>query len=124
MRIHPLLQQGSTVLINGYFKPRYNKDEFEFKVMSVSLAETMKRNMTKQVTIEAHPQSISAEVVSFMEKNMKSHPGKSTFKFTLTEPTNKMKISLVTMTNGFEMNEEMVEYLEKKPELEVQVQTI
>ena len=124
MRLHPLLQQGSTVLINGYFKPRYNKDEFEFKVMSVSLAETMKRNMTKQVTIEAHPQSISAEVVSFMEKNMKSHPGKSTFKFTLTEPTNKMKISLVTMTNGFEMNEEMVEYLEKKPELEVQVQTI
>lgn len=62
--------------------------------------------ITKQVTIEAHPQSISAEVVSFMEKNMKSHPGKSTFKFTLTEPTNKMKISLVTMTNGFEMNEE------------------
>ena len=28
-----------------------------------------------------------------------------------------MKISLVTMNNGFEMNEEMIHFLEKKPEL-------
>ena len=124
MRLTPILQQGSTVLINGYFKQRYNKDEFEFKVRSVSLAETMKRVMTKQVTIEAHPQDINAEMVSFIEKNLKYHPGKSTLKFTLAEPKNKMKISLVTMNNGFEMNEELIQFLETRPELEVQVQTI
>ena len=124
MRLTPILQQGSTVLINGYFKQRYNKDEFEFKVISVSLAETMKRVMTKQVTIEAHPQDINAEMVSFIEKNLKYHPGKSTLKFTLAEPKNKMKISLVTMNNGFEMNEELIQFLETRPELEVQVQTI
>lgn len=124
MRLTPILQQGSTVLIHGYFKQRYNKDEFEFKVMSVSLAETMKRNMTKQLTIEAHPQDISAEMVSFIEKNVKSNPGKSTLKFTLSEPKNKMKISLVTMNSGFEMNEEMIQFLEKSPELEVQVLTV
>ncbi len=124
MRFTPILQQGSTVLIHGYFKQRYNKDEFELKVMSVSLAETMKRNMTKQLTIEAHPQDISAEMVSFIEKNVKSNPGKSTLKFTLSEPKNKMKISLVTMNSGFEMNEEMIQFLEKSPELEVQVLTV
>jgi len=120
----PYLQQGSTVFITGYFKQRYNKDEFEFKVMTVSLAETMKKNMTRQVTIEAHPQDISAAMVSFVEKNMKNFPGKSTLKFTLTEPRNKMKISLVTMNNGFEMNEELIHFLEKSPELEVQVVTV
>ena len=124
LRLTPILQQGSTVLINGYFKPRYNKDEFEFKVMSVSLAETMKRNMTKAVTIEAHPQDINAAMVAFVEKNVKSHRGSSTLKFVLTEPKNKMRISLVTTGNGFEMNEEMIQFLEKSPELEVQVQTI
>jgi len=123
MRLTPILQQGSTVLIHGYFKQRYNKDEFEFKVMSVSLAETMKRNMTKQLTIEAHPQDISSELVNFIEKNVKNNPGKSTLKFTLSEPKNKMKISLVTMNSGFEMNEEMIQFLENKPELEVQVVT-
>ncbi|MEI2739952.1 MAG: DNA polymerase III subunit alpha [Chitinophagaceae bacterium] len=124
MRLNPILQQGSTVLINGYFKQRYNKDEFEFKVMSVSLAETMKKVMTKQVTIEAHPQDINAEMVGFIEKNLKYHPGKSTLKFTLAEPKNKMKISLVTLNNGFEMNEELIQFLETRPELEVQVQTV
>ena len=124
IRLNPILQQGSTVLINGYFKPRYNKDEFEFKVMSVSLAETMKRNMTKTVTIEAHPQDISAAMVAFVEKNVKSHRGNSTLKFVLAEPKNKMRISLVTTGNGFEMNEEMIQFLEKSPELEVQVQTV
>ena len=42
LRLSPFLQQGATVFITGYFKPRYNKDEFEFKVQPVSLAETMK----------------------------------------------------------------------------------
>lgn len=124
LRLTPILQPGSTVLINGYFKPRYNKEEFEFKVMGVTLAETMKRNMTKQVTIETHPQDLSTAMVNFIEKNLKEHPGKSTLKFTLTEPKNKMKISLVTMNSGFEMNEEMIQFLERSPELEVQVLTV
>jgi DNA polymerase-3 subunit alpha len=84
----------------------------------------MKKNMTKQVSIEAHPQSISQEVLDFFERNLKFHKGKTTLRFTLTEPKNKMKISLVTMNGGFEMNEEMIEFLEKRPELEVQVLTI
>lgn len=124
LRLTPLLQQGSTVLINGYFKPRYNKDEFEFKVMGVKLAETMKREMTKQVTIETHPQAISAAMVNFVEKNVKNFPGSATLKFVLAEPKNRIKISLVTTNNGFELNEEMIQFLEKSPELEVQVQTV
>jgi DNA polymerase III subunit alpha len=123
LRLTPILQQGSTVLIHGYFRQRYNKDEFEFKVMSVSLAETMKRSMTKQVTIEAHPQDISAALVQFVENNIKKNPGKSNLKFTLTEPKNKMKISMVMLNRGFEMNDEMIQFLESKPELDVQVVT-
>ena len=116
-----LLQQGTTVHITGFFEQWRDKEEFSFKVTSVSLAETMKRSITKQVTIEAHPQDISPEMVSFVEKNLKNFPGKSSLKFILTEPKNKMKISLVTMNNGFEMNEEMIHFLEKSPELDVQV---
>ena len=54
---------------------------------------------------------------------MHDFPGKSTLRINLSEPRNKMKISLVTMSGGFEMNEEMIRFLEEKPELEVQVLT-
>ena len=124
LRLSPFLQQGSTVFITGYCKQRYNRDEFEFKVMTVSLAETVKKNLTRQLTIEAHPKDISPDVVAFVEKNIKSYPGKSSLKFSIAEPKKQMKISLITMGSGFEMNEELIQFLEKKPEFDVQVLTV
>ena len=116
---------GSLVDVKPIRDPEaFEGKEFEFKVMSVTLAETMKRNMTKQVTIEAHPQDVNKEMVDFIEKNIKHNKGKSTLKFTLADPKNKMRISLVTMNSGFEMNEEMIRFLEKSPELDVQVLTV
>jgi DNA polymerase-3 subunit alpha len=123
LRISPFLQQGSTVFMTGYFKQRYNKSEFEFKVTSVSLAETMKKNLTRQINIEVHPQHISADMIAFVEKNISHHPGPAGLRFILTEPKNNMRISLVTSGKGFEMNEEMIHFLEEKPELEIQVLT-
>ena len=124
LRLTPYLLQGSSVFITGYFKPRYNQEEFEFKILSVSLAETMKKHLTKQLTIDIHPQDIKPDMVSFVEENLRKFPGKSTLKFVLNEPKNKMKISLVTMNSGFEMNEELIQFLEARPELDVQVLTV
>ncbi|MEI9947335.1 MAG: DNA polymerase III subunit alpha [Chitinophagaceae bacterium] len=123
LRISPYLVQGTTVFITGYFKERFNQDVFEFKIVTVSLAESMKKNLTKQVNIEVHPQHLNADMIKFVEKNLKYHPGTSALRFILTEPKNNMKISLVTGSGGFEMNEEMIHFLEEKPELEVQVLT-
>jgi DNA polymerase-3 subunit alpha len=123
LRLSPLLQQGTTVMITGYFRQRYNSDEFMFVVQTVTLAESMKRNMTRQLTIEAHPKDINEEALGFIEKNMKMFPGKASLKFILNEPKDKMRISLLTLNHGFEMNEEMIQFLEKRPELEIQVVT-
>ena len=123
LKISPMMVQGSTVLIHGCFKQRYNSPEFNFNITGISLAESMKKNMTRMLNIEAHPQDISGETVSFIENNLKKYPGKASLKFVLNEPKNKMKVNLVTMSGGFEMNEEMIEFLEKRPELEVQVVT-
>jgi DNA polymerase-3 subunit alpha len=123
LRLSPFLQQGSTVFLTGYLKQRYNKEEFEFKVTTVSLAETLKKNLTKQVNIEVHPQDINTELISFVEKNLKHYPGQAGLRFILTEPKTNMRVSLVTSGKGFEMNEEMIHFLELKPQLEVQVVT-
>ncbi|MBC7947071.1 MAG: DNA polymerase III subunit alpha [Chitinophagaceae bacterium] len=124
LKISPFLQQGSTVLITGYFKPRYNKDEYEFKVQQVSLAETLKKNLTKQVNIEVHPQDITLEMVEFVEKNMRSfRGGKTSLSFVLTEPKSNLRVNLTTGTNTIEMNEDLIHFLENKPELEIHVLT-
>ena len=83
----------------------------------------MKRNLTKQLSIDVHPGAVTREMIQFTEKNIKKFPGKTILKFNLAEPKSNMKISLMTMENGFEMNDEMVEFLQNSPELDVQVVT-
>ena len=92
--------------------------------MTVSLAETMKKMLTKLLTVCAHPQDISQELVDFVEKNLRKNPGKSTLRFTLEEPRSRTKVSLVSMSQGFEMNEELIRFLELSPQLDVQVLTV
>jgi DNA polymerase-3 subunit alpha len=122
-KFETLLRQGSTVFINGFFRQRYNRPEFEFKVSSVSFAESLKRTLTRSVHLEVNPMHLTPDVLGFIDKNVKDHPGRASLKFTLTESTSNQKISLVTMDNGFEMNDEMAEFLEQRPEFDVSVVT-
>jgi DNA polymerase-3 subunit alpha len=123
LKMSPILQQGSSVAINGYFKLSYNQEEYRFNVTGIVLAETLKRSLTKQLNIEAAPQTINPEMINFLEKNLKKFPGGTTLKIILAEQSTNMKISLVGAGKGVEMNDELVEFLEGKPELEVQVVT-
>jgi DNA polymerase-3 subunit alpha len=75
------------------------------------------------VHIEVNAKDVTPEVVTFVEKNVRDHPGRSNLKFTLTEGKHNLKVTLVTIDNGFEMNDEMSEFLQGKPEIGVAVVT-
>jgi DNA polymerase-3 subunit alpha len=123
LKLSALLQPGSSVLINGYLKQRYNRDEYEFKLMGVTLAETMIANLTRSILIEAEPKALNEEMIQFFEKNFKRNPGKTTFKFTLIDERNKLITNLISSNQGIELNPELVKYLEDNPTLHVSVQT-
>jgi len=122
LRLHPFLVQGTAVYITGYFKPRFNKEEFEFKITGVSLAETLKKTLTKQLTISTQARYITSDLIDFMETNRRSHPGDTALQFVVVEPAQELRISMVTGGNGLEMNDDLIQYLQEKPELDVQVQ--
>jgi DNA polymerase-3 subunit alpha len=123
VRFHTYLQQGQALLICGSFKLRYNKAEYEFKVSSIALAENIKRMLTKQLQLEVDPRIVKKETVDFLDQNIKSYPGKAGFKVIVSEPKNNWKVNLVTIDNGFEMNNDMISFLEETPEIEVHVIT-
>jgi DNA polymerase-3 subunit alpha len=122
LKFAPLLEPGKIVFITGNFEQAYNKAEPRFTMTGVTLAETLKKNLTRQVSVEVNPQFIDLDMIGFMEKNLRHYPGSAGLKFVLSEPRQNMKVQLVS-GRGFEMNEEMIRYLESKPELEVQVLT-
>ena len=117
------LEKGKNLFLIGSFKPRFNKAEFEFKIDRMMLLESIKPILTKQVIMDVEARFINEELVRFLETNVKKYPGKSGLKFNIIEPKTHARVSLFTMGSGFEMNDELSVFLERTPELEVQVVT-
>ena len=124
MRYSNYLEKGKNLFLTGGFRQRYNRPEFEFKVDKIILLESIKQNLTKQLIVDVEARHVSDEMVSFIERNVKRFPGRSGLKFNISEPKSNFKISMYTMENGFEMNDEMAAFLLNRPELEVQVVTV
>jgi DNA polymerase-3 subunit alpha len=116
------LEKGQNVLLNGFFRPRYNRpNEFDFKVSSMNLLESVKQHLTRSLDIKIHAASLTQEFVSFIETNVKKYPGKSSLRFNVLEPKENLLVSLYSFDKGFEMNEEMAGFLLDNPDVEVQV---
>jgi DNA polymerase-3 subunit alpha len=119
------LEVGQKIFINGSFRTRYNQsNQFEFKIVQMSLLETVKQVQTRSIEISLHPANLNAGMIQFFEKNLKQNPGKSSFKMTFVEPIEQLAFSLLTFEKGFLMNDELVQFLDSNPELNVQVNLV
>jgi DNA polymerase-3 subunit alpha len=121
VRFQNYLEKGKNLLINGLFKQRYNSDQFEFKVTNISLLEMAKQSLTRQLEINIEPVCVTKEFVTFIEKNVRENPGKSSLRFNIYEPTENLKVTLYTIEKGFMMNEEMAGYLMNNPDVDISV---
>ncbi|HET7898613.1 MAG TPA: OB-fold nucleic acid binding domain-containing protein, partial [Flavisolibacter sp.] len=124
VRFQAFLLQGSAVLLCGRFQQRMYKPEYEFKLTSITLAENIKRQLTKQLQLEMDVRNLQDGLIDFFEKNLRANPGSSSVRFTIVEPKNDWKASLQTNGHGFEMNHEMIEFLEQTPEIDIKVVTV
>jgi DNA polymerase-3 subunit alpha len=115
------LELGKNLLITGFFKQSWKGDAFEFKVTGINLLETAKQSLTKGIELNIQPISVSSEMVTFIEKNIKKNPGKASLKFNIHEPSENLKITLYNNDKGFTMNEDFADFLLSNPDIEVVV---
>lgn len=115
------MEKGNNLVVNGFFKQRFNSDQYEFKVMSISLLETLKQNLTRQLDINIASARITQEFVEFVDDNVRKNPGKSSLRFNISESDENLRVTLYTLEKGFSMNEEMAYYLMNNPDVEISV---
>ena len=118
------LEKGMILMIEGAFRQRYNSDQYEFKIAKLHLLETAKSALTKELVIEIPPQYIDEEFVTFINKNVQEHPGRSALKFNISDEARNYKFSMRTLEKGFTMNDEMALYLNNHKHIEVNVLTV
>ena len=116
------LEPGMVICICGSFVQRYQSSPFEFKISSMSLLETVMRSNTKKLQIEVSPKDISKDFIDFIGSNVEKFPGNSTLRFNICDNLSNLKFAMYTSQKGFEMNDEMANYLQQKPELEIKVE--
>jgi DNA polymerase III subunit alpha len=118
------MEKGMIVMVEGGFKQRYNKEEYEFRLGKIHLLETVKTSLTKQVVIEVAPQFINDDFVNFIDTNIKANPGKSGLRFNITDARKNYKVGLYSMEHGFTMNDDMAHFLQNNPDIDVSVVTV
>ena len=119
------LEVGQKIFLTGSFRNRYNQpNAFEFKITNMSLLETVKQNQTRSIEISMHPSKLDQEILEFVEKNLKQNPGRASLKFNFVEPREQLVASVRTYEKGFLMNDDMVSFLDKHPDLSVQVNLV
>ena len=123
MRHSSILQLGATVYITGFFKQRYNGD-FDFKVISVSLAETVKKNLTKKLCLHLPAADVTEDMIQFVQKNLKANKGSTTLSIGIKDAADDLQVELFTTGKGFEMNNEIIDYLGNRPNWNVKVETL
>ena len=119
------LEVGQKIFLTGSFRNRYNQpNAFEFKITNMSLLETVKQNQTRSIEISMHPSKLDQEMLAFVEKNLKQNPGRASLKFNFVEPREQLVASVRTYEKGFLMNDDMVSFLDKHPDLSVLVNLV
>jgi DNA polymerase-3 subunit alpha len=121
VKFSPYLELGRAIFISGTFRQRPYKDEYEFRFNTINLAENAKRQLPKQLCLEMDARSLDSEMVNFLDANLKSHPGSATLKISILERKSALKAGFTTLGSGFELNEDLIGFLEERPEIEVQV---
>ncbi len=115
-------EPGNVLFVTGGFKARWNSTtDFEFKISSVMLLDTVKKIFTRQIQVTLHPKDITEEMINFFDNNIRSYPGKASLKFVL-DARNTPRVGLYTLERRVEVNDELTAYLEENPDWDVHVQ--
>lgn len=118
------VEKGKILMIEGGFKQRFNKEEYEFRLGKILLLESAKADLTKQVVIDMEPHFIDAGFIDFLERNSKENPGGTGLRFNITDSRHNCRAGLYSMEKGITMNDDLAHFLQDNPDISVSVVTV
>jgi DNA polymerase-3 subunit alpha len=116
-------ETGTCLYITGKFEKWEKRNEWNFRVMEICLLETIKKTMTKGLEMSIMGELLKENIVDFLARNIKKNPGNARMKVVVYEPKQNWHVNLVSMAQGFEMNDELSAFLMDHPYIDIHVIT-
>lgn len=123
MKFKHLLEPGTMLFLSGRVQNRKwgNQDELEFKVTSIELLSELRQKVTDSVTIQLPLEAVTEQLIEDLESWLKSSKGDCKVKFKVLDAEEKIALELPSSLGKVDLSPEMIEKLDRMPELEYAV---
>jgi DNA polymerase-3 subunit alpha len=106
------LTNGQKLLIEGvYQEHKYRPGVMEFQIQNMMLLEHVRKMKTKRVVMTFPLSKIDGEMVSFLQQNIKTHPGNTDFLMQVLDEETQMGTKLKSSNQKIEINDELTNFL-------------
>lgn len=115
MKLRHMMVENTFVFIHGKMERRRfgNTDEHEFKIGQMEILANVREKMSKWLHIKLDLPDINEKFIVELEKLFQNHKGKCRVKFSITDPSDELRIDLPSNGNGIEVSNELLETLEE-----------
>lgn len=120
MNFKPYMEKDWYLLIKGKVQKREwgDTNELEFKLKEISNLGDVREEKIKMINIKIPIEALSEELVTEMHDIMTRGKGNAALQFLVHDPDKDMVIPMFSRSINVEITKELIEYLERFPELE------
>lgn len=118
------LKDGQKIMITGkYAEMRFRPGTWEFEVNNIVLLEHARKMLGKRLSILVPLHKVNPELVQFLSENIRKHPGSTELSLKIADLTTMRSISLRNNMLKFELNDELIQFLQDHDYIEYAVET-
>jgi DNA polymerase III alpha subunit/intein/homing endonuclease len=111
----PILKQGNSVYIEAEYKTRYNSTEYELKITSVKLLESVSvDNLVNNVTIVIPLERITSDFIETMTLFCDKFKGKNKLRIQIQDSTNHLFLKLYSLDKNIKIDTNLLRYMDSE----------
>jgi DNA polymerase-3 subunit alpha len=119
------ITNGQKLMIQGvYDEHRFRPGVMEFQIQNIMLLDQLRKSLTKKMQLKVPLLSIDGNFVSFLEDNVKKHPGNTELVLQVVDEVEKMMVKLKSHNQKLEINDELLDFLKAKDQIQYQLEVV
>lgn len=116
------IDNGQQLMIQGvYQEHRFRPGIMEFKIQSIMLLDKVRKAMTKRLNLWVKLEKLDEDTVAYLSTNIRENPGNTELIMKVVDEADEMSIGLKTGGQKIDVNNELIEYLDERDDIRVQL---
>ncbi|OQY05037.1 MAG: DNA polymerase III subunit alpha [Bacteroidetes bacterium 4572_117] len=115
--------EGYFLGMKGKVQHRFNKEEneLEFNISQIEMLSEIKEKAFNSLAIKIPVENLTDDLIDEVHTLAEKHKGNAMLKFLIYEPASKVWVQMFSRTHRVQITNDLVEFLEKKPEIDFKI---